>query len=86
MRLPTETEYVQMLGRLKDVMDFASEELEQLANGVRPGMSDVAVENITTRLRKLALNVTFKVGNDENDPVPAGLPTLTNTPTPNVPV
>jgi hypothetical protein len=39
LKVPNEAEYAQMLGRLKDAMDFASEELEQLANGVSPGLS-----------------------------------------------
>ena len=63
-----------MLGRLQDTMAFASEELEQLANGVRPGLSKAAADNIALRLRNLARNLTFRIGNDENDPVPAGLP------------
>lgn len=84
MKLPNETEYAQMLGRLQNVMAFAAEELEQLANGVRPGLSDRAADNVTSRLRKLA-RVMFRVGNDENDPVPEGLPSIADTETPEVP-
>ena len=84
MKLPNETEYAQMLGRLQNVMAFAAEELEQLANGVRPGLSDRAADNVTSRLRNLA-RVMFRVGNDENDPVPEGLPSIADTETPEVP-
>ena len=85
MELPSEAEYIAMLGRIQDTMAFASEELEQVANGVRPGLSEAAAENIALRLRNLARNVTFRVANDVSDPAPKGLPTLADTPTPNVP-
>ena len=75
MKFPTETEYAQMLGRLQNVMAFAAEELEQLANG--------APDNISSRLRDLA-RVMFRIGNDANDPVPVDLPSIADTPTPNV--
>ena len=75
MKLPNEAEYAQMLGRLQNVMAFAAEELEQLANGVRPGLSDNAADDVTTRLRNLA-KVMFRIGNDENDPVPGDLPSI----------
>ena len=84
MRLPSEAEYAQMLGRLQNVMAFAAEELEQLATGVRPGLSDAAAANISSRLRNLARTVMFRVGNDENDPVPADLPSIAETQTPDV--
>ena len=86
MPLPTENEYAQMLGRLQDVMAFVAEELEQVANGVRAGLSATAADNVTSRLRKLVRTVIFRVGNEENDPVPADLPTIANTPTPDVPL
>jgi hypothetical protein len=85
MRLPNEDEYVQMLGRLQDVMAFAAEELEQLANGVKPGLSNAAAENVCSRLRSLARGVMFRIGNDEDNPVPTDLPPITETPTPDVP-
>ncbi|HSE16585.1 MAG TPA: hypothetical protein VLB46_06005 [Pyrinomonadaceae bacterium] len=84
MKLPNEAEYAQMLGRLQNVMAFAAEELEQLANGVTPGLSNRAAENVTSRLRSLA-RVMFRIGNDENDPVPTDLPSIADTETPNVP-
>ena len=76
MKLPNEAEYAQMLGRLQNVMAFAAEELEQLANGVGPGLSDQAADNVTFRLRKLARDVMFRIGNDPNDPVPRDLPSI----------
>lgn len=76
MNLPTEAEYAQMLGRLQNVMAFAAEELEQLANAVRPGISDQSADIVASRLRKLARDVMFRVGNDPNDPVPTDLPSI----------
>jgi hypothetical protein len=84
MKLPSEAEYAQMLGRLQNVMAFAAEELEQLAGGARPGLSDKAAENLSSRLRDLA-RLMFRIGNDENDPVPADLPSIADTETPDVP-
>jgi hypothetical protein len=84
MKLPNEAEYAHMLGRLQDVMAFAAEELEQLANGVRPGLSDIAADNVNSRLRNLA-RVMFRIGNDENNPVPTDLPSIADTETPEVP-
>lgn len=84
MKLPSEAEYAQMLGRLQNVMAFAAEELEQIANGVIPGLSDKAADNISSRLRNLA-RLMFRIGNDENDPVPADLPSIADTETPDVP-
>jgi len=84
MRLPSELEYAQMLGRLQNVMGFAAEELEQLANGMKPGLSTAAADNVTSRLRDLA-RVMFRIGNNEDDPVPADLPSIATTPTPDVP-
>ena len=84
MKLPNEAEYAQMLGRLQNVMAFAAEELEQLANGAKPGLSDRAADNVSSRLRNLA-RLMFRIGNDENDPVPVGLPSIADTETPDVP-
>ena len=78
MKLPNEAEYAQMLSRLQNVMAFAAEELETLARGVKPGLSDKAANNVTTRLVNLAKGVMFRVGNDENDPVPRDLPSITD--------
>ena len=85
MRLPSEVEYAQMVGRLQGVMAFAAEELEQLANGLKPGLSDAAASDITSRLRSLARKVMFRIGSNEDDPVPADLPSIADTPTPDVP-
>lgn len=85
MRVPTETEYAEMLGRLKNVMDFASEEIETLRTGIGAGLSAAAAEDINRRLLRLLTDVTFRVGNDENDPVPAGLPSIADTSSPPVP-
>ena len=67
MKVPNEAEYARMLGRLQNVMAFAAEELEELA--------DLSADNVSTRLRNLA-RVMFRIGNDENDPVPADLPSI----------
>jgi hypothetical protein len=82
MPLPSEQEYVRMLGRLQDVMQYAAEELEQVANGVTPGLSQACADEITTRLRSLVRNVFFRIANNEIDPLPEDLPTIANTPTP----
>jgi hypothetical protein len=83
MQLPTFEEYTTMLGRLLNTMAWVSEELESLATGVDQGPNENADE-IATRLRDLAHCVSFRVGNDENDPVPKDLPDIASTPTPEV--
>lgn len=56
-------------------MDWVSEELETLASGVEQ-------EEVATRLRDIALCVSFRIGNELSDPVPEGLPDIATTPTP----
>jgi hypothetical protein len=84
MKLPNELECAQMLDRLQNVMGFAAEELEQLASGVKPGLSTAAANNVTSRLRDLA-RVMFRIGNNEDDPDPADLPSIATSQTPDVP-
>ena len=77
MPLPNEAEYFKMLGRLKDVMDFASEELEFLTSAMRREViSKAAAADIASRLDNLRARITFVVGNDPSNPVPEGLPSL----------
>jgi hypothetical protein len=81
MELPGFEEYAAMLGRLQNTMAWVSEEVEDLASGVDQGLKENADE-IATRLRDLAHCVSFRVGNDDNDPVPK--PDIATTPTPEV--
>jgi hypothetical protein len=83
MQLPDFQEYAAMLGRLQDTMAWVSEEIENLATGINVGMKENADE-IATRLRDIAQCVSFRVGNDENNPVPKDLPSIATTPTPEV--
>jgi hypothetical protein len=77
MDLPTLKEYAAMLGRLQNTMAWVSEEVENLAPGT-------GSDEIATRLRDLLHCVFFRIGNDENDPVPKDLPSIATTPTPGV--
>jgi hypothetical protein len=57
------------------------EEVENLATGVDAGLNENAAE-IATRLRDLARCVSFRIANDNHDPVPKDLPDIATTPTP----
>ena len=83
MTSPSDAEYAAMLGRLKNTMDWVSEEVEQLATGVDQGLEENAKE-IANRLRDLAQCVSFRIANNESDPVPKDLPDIATTPTPEV--
>ena len=63
MQLPSEQEYVRMLGRLQNAMIFSCQSLADLAGGDETGRL----------LRKLA-RILERIGNDQNDPVPEDLP------------
>jgi hypothetical protein len=62
---------------------FVFLEVENLATGVDQCLTENADE-IATRLRDLAHCVFFRVGHDDNDPVPKDLPDIASTPTPAV--
>jgi hypothetical protein len=81
MELPTFQEYAAILGRLQNAMAWVSEEVENLATGVDAGLNENAAE-IATRLRDLARCVSFRIANDNHDPVPKDLPDIATTPTP----
>jgi len=83
MELPSFEEYAAMLRRLENTMAWVSEEVENLATGVDQGLKENA-DDIATRLRDLAHCVFFRVGHDDNDPVPKDLPDIASTPTPDV--
>jgi hypothetical protein len=83
MPLPSLEEYEAMLGRLKNTMDWVSEEAENLATGVDKGLKENADE-ISIRLRDLARCVSFRIANDDSNPVPKDLPDIATTPTPDV--
>ena len=75
MDLPNLDEYSAMMGRLQNAMAWVSEEVENLA-------PEVGSDEIATRLRDLLHCVFFRIGNDENNPVPNDLPSIATTPTP----
>lgn len=83
MALTSVADYVAMLSRLKNTMDWVSEEVENLATGIDQGLKENADE-IANRMRDLAHCVSFRIANDENDPVPKDLPDIATTPTPDV--